>query len=558
MVQEITIDSGGATGSNPSSKKIFILVGVILFVAAAGGVAWWLLHLKKRDPPVSSSPGRSKGSDWICASGSMGDTVSHSSDGDYCKLSYAQEGDYCKLTAGVGSCTRIPAPAATNTTTLACLKKSTPDAKTCSDYCYNNTDAVYALWNSTDTTCACRPTRADTYWDRCISDLDGTYSTCAASENAPNCSTVPVIRPVPNFVAGTISPIASIYTPTAEKCALEVATRNSESTDSGVMGVFEAGVTNNNNCFIKSTDLNADPLADCITPTTDGKYWLILPTSGSIISDKINCIPTRAVTIRGNIDTNPTLRPMTRTASSQNTCSLVCGNGNMQKTDEVHKYAQAASLWDGETCKCYDWPAKIDNICGDPVSSKELWPTVQVRSDVEDPLNPYWHDMTSPAASVDTITKECTPPFNNGSCTCGNDGHSSTSTCAHNRNPVCTHLDKDTGGGYACTCDAGSGSGSFATWTAATYSSGQDMDGSDCVGGEVIGSSDSTGENFTANFCGLRNSKGYQPAGSAARYYNVVQPSQPNDYCVNGTHYVKSLDLSVARFWSGFCQLDGF
>ena len=556
MVQEITIDSSGATGSKPSSKIIFIIIGVILIVAVAGGVAWvvWQQNQNKGGPPTVS-PGRSKGSNWICAKGSMGDLVPHSSsDGDYCKLSYAQEGDYCQLTDGVGSCTLTPAPAAADPTKLVCIERKTPDAETCSDYCYNNTDAVYALWNSTDTTCACRPTRADTYWDRCIYDKDDKYSTCAASENAPNCVTVPVISPVPNFVAGTISPIASIYTPTAEKCALEVGTRNLESTDSGVMGVFEAGVTNNKNCFIKSTDLNVDPLADCITPTDPGKYWLILPTSDSKISDKINCIPTRPVTINGNIDTNPTLRPTPgQGATSQNTCSKICGDGNMGDPTAVHKYAQAASLWDGttSTCKCYDWPAKIDNICGDPVSSKTLWPTVQVRSDKDDPLNPYWHDMTNPLASQGTITNECKPPFLSGDCTCGDDGNpiQGNNHCATDRTPVCTHLYKDTGG-YNCTCVGGLNA-SFATWTAATYSNRSNLKDSDCVGGQVIGSSINPND---ANFCGLRNTQAvnYISAGSAAKH------AIPDVYCVAGTHYVDSPDPSLTGAGSGFCQFDGW
>lgn len=211
MVQEITIDSGGgggATGSTPPSKKFLIIVGVILLLAAAGGVAWVVWKRNKGGPPAPQSPGRSRGSNWICSPGSsMGDTGTHSSDGDYCTLSNAQEGDYCQHATVVGSCTLTPAPATgAGPTKLACTAVTAPDAKTCSDYCYNKTDAVYALWKTSDHTCACRPNRPDTFWDRCISDLDLDYTTCAASENTPNCDTVPVILPMQNFVAGSIPP----------------------------------------------------------------------------------------------------------------------------------------------------------------------------------------------------------------------------------------------------------------------------------------------------------------------------------------------------------------
>jgi hypothetical protein len=180
-----------------------------------------------------------------------------------------------------------------------------------------------------------------------------------------------------------------------------------------------------------------------------------------------------------------------------------------------------------------------------------------VRSDKDDPLNPYWNDMNNPLASQVTIANECKPPFLSGECECGDDGKPipEKNSCATDRTPVCTHLDKDSGG-YSCTCVGGLNA-SFASWTAATYSSGKDMVAWNCVGGQVIGSSDSAGTNHTADFCGLQNSKGYQPAGSAAQHYNVVQPGQPNDYCVNGTHYVESPDPSVAKFESGFCQFGG-
>lgn len=553
MVQEITVDSSGATGSKPSSKTIFILVGVILILAAAGGVAWVLWNQKKKEPPTS--PGRSKGSNWICVTGSMGDTGTHSSDGDYCKLSYAREGDYCKHGDGVGSCTLNPAPAAgTDPTKLACTDTTTPDAKTCSDYCYNKTDAVYALWNTSDKSCACRPTRSDIYWDRCVYDLDEGYTTCAASENTTNCSTVPMITPVPGYVAGSITAIAGIYTPTAEKCALEVASRNLESTDDGeVMGVFESGVTNANNCFIKTADLNLDPLADC-KMSAEGKYSLILPTPTSEM-DAV-CIPTRPITIEGNIDTNPSLRPTVRDgAKSQNTCVKICGDGNLQ-TQETHKFSQPASKWDGTTCNCYDWP--IGNVCGDQVSGTQFFSRIQLRSGLKDPLNPYWND-TTPAARVDTIKSVCSPPFNSGSCTCGDDGNSSSNSCAPGRNPVCTHLYKDNGG-YACTCVGGTNA-SFATWTAATYANQGVLHDADCVGGQVIGSyidhSISPNQDY-ADFCGLRNSQGSQPAGSPVELYENDEGGDKKDYCVPGTHYVPSPDADIAKYHSGFCQLDGF
>lgn len=546
MVQEITIDSSGATGSKHSSKIIFIIVGVILILAAAGGVAWVLWNQKKKDPPTS--PGRSKGSNWICAPGSMGDTGTHSSDGDYCKLSYAQEGDYCRLSPGVGSCTRIPAPG-TDPAKLVCVLKTTADAQTCSDYCYNKTDAVYALWTTSDKSCACRPARSDTYWDNCVDDLDAGYTTCGASENTTSCATVPVITPVPGYVAGSKTPIASIYTPTAEKCALEVASRNLESTDGEVMGVFESGVTNANNCFIKTTDLTSDPLADC-KMSAGPKYALILPTPTSEM-DAV-CIETRPIKIEGNLDTNPSLRPTVRNgATSQNTCVKICGDGNLQ-TQEPKKSAQPASYWDGTTCTCYDWP--IGNVCGDPVA-ETLWPTIQLRSGFGDALNPYWND-TSPAANVDTIQGVCSPPFNSGSCTCGNDGNASSNSCKPGRNPVCTHLYKDTGG-YQCTCVGGTNA-SFATWTAATYSSGQTLKDADCVGGQVIGSYfDTDKDKDYADFCGLRNSQGLQPAGSPVLSYEKEDKTY-YDYCVDGTYYVPSPDTDISQYHSGFCQLNGF
>jgi hypothetical protein len=263
------------------------------------------------------------------------------------------------------------------------------------------------------------------------------------------------------------------------------------------------------------------------------------------------CIPTRPITIEGNIDTNPSLRPTVRDgARSQNTCVKICGDGNLQ-TQETHKFSQPASSWDGTTCNCYDWP--IGNVCGDPVSGTQFFSRIQLRSGLKDALNPYWND-TSPAASVDTIKGVCSPPFKSGSCTCGDDGNSSSNSCALGRDPVCTHLYKDKGG-YACTCVGGTNA-SFATWTAATYANqgGKGfLHDSDCVGGQVIGSSSDY-----ANFCGLRNTQQLNPAGSAARTPNDSDTPPRPDYCVPGTRYVGSNDASISGVGSGFCQLDGF